>query len=158
MNYFCIYRFPFKIQTVNPVLLTTYVNSKNTYGESPLILSSKAGHLDIVNTLIRARAYLNQEDKRGMSSLAHSCNACHIEVVKTLIQAKAHVNKRIKERFLGKYKEFANSTSPLILGTKKGHLNVVNTLLQANAKVNLVISSYVSPTIPTRKVSYFANN
>ena len=127
-------------------------------GENSLIISSKSGHLNIVNALIRARASLNNEDRNGRSALAHSCEAGHIEVVKTLIQAKAQVNKRIKERFLGKYKEFADSTSPLILGTIKGHFNIVSALIQANAKVNLVILSYVQPTKPTRKVSYIANN
>ena len=57
--------------------------------ESPLVLSSREGHIEIVRALIHAKATVNREEKSAPASpLMASCSAGNLDVMRELIQAR----------------------------------------------------------------------
>jgi ankyrin repeat protein len=56
-------------------------------------LASCEGHLEVVKTLLAAKAEVNKSSDEGWTPLLGASCEGHLEVVKTLLAAKAEVNK-----------------------------------------------------------------
>jgi ankyrin repeat protein len=104
---------------------TETVNKSDACGRTPLYMASSSGYLEIVKTLITAKAEVNKSNDRGETPLYWASFNGHLEVVKTLIAAKAEVNKST-----------AYGETPLHWASFNGHHEIVKTLIAAKAEVN----------------------
>merc|ERR1719330_89810 len=59
------------------------------YGFTPLMYAAKGGYVDIVNTLLEARASLKARDEDGTTPLHISVSAGELEVCQALLTARA---------------------------------------------------------------------
>lgn len=59
-------------------------NTENYYGMNALLLSSKMGHLEIVEFLWDRCSDTNTVDQRGFNALIHAVRNNHLEIVKFL--------------------------------------------------------------------------
>ena len=62
--------------------------------QDKLVLASKEGQLDIVNSLIDAKADVDKQDKYGYTALILASRYGHLEIVNNFIGAKADVDKQ----------------------------------------------------------------
>ena len=102
------------------------VNMQNNEGFSPLMITSKYGHSDVITILLDKGAEVNMQSNNGWSSLMAACKNGHNDVVKTLLEKGAKVN-------LQNY----HGWSSLIAASHYGHNDIVNTLLDKGAEVNM---------------------
>lgn len=63
-------------------------------GATALIIASKFGYYDIVESLIDSEADINREDKRGLTALMEASSNAQAAVVKLLIDLGANLNIR----------------------------------------------------------------
>ena len=101
---------------------TETLNKSDGDGNTPLRMASYNGHLDIVKTLLAAKAEVNKSNIYGWTPLLMASQNGHLEAVKTLLAAKAEVNK-----------SNAYGSTPLLWASSNGHLEIVKTLLTAKA-------------------------
>eukprot|EP00731_Ephydatia_muelleri_P032120 Em0023g627a len=116
-------------------------------GWSPLYAASNAGHLDIVKTLIEARANVNEATKKcGWSPLYTASDAGHLDIVKTLIEAGANVNQATEVQFVGRRASRPNIKKygqyPVVLWTLE--LQVIHSLLKFSSHSFGWSSKYVA--------------
>ncbi|MET0625986.1 MAG: ankyrin repeat domain-containing protein [Pyrinomonadaceae bacterium] len=65
------------------------VNGRDEGGDTPLIVAARAGHDDVVQSLLVARADPNVKNDGGQTALAAAAAGGHDEVVRLLKQAGA---------------------------------------------------------------------
>ena len=105
--------------------IATFVNRKDSYGNTPLYNAAGSNRIKIVELLIKAGADINLAENFGETSLHFAAANGHAEVVKQLIAANANVNKANP-----------NGITPLYNAAANGHAEVVKELIAANANVN----------------------
>lgn len=105
----------------NEILQLTWTNI--SLRNVPLVISSKLGHLSIVNELLKMGANVNKDDGCN-TPLTAACKSGHLSVVRELLDAGADVNLD----YIG--------FTPLAAACENKHLNVVEELVKAGADVN----------------------
>ncbi|KAJ5910121.1 hypothetical protein N7504_004764 [Penicillium tannophilum] len=103
------------------------------WGRTALQAAAGRGHLEIVKTLIQAKAEVNAApaENDGRTALQAAAEGGHLEVMKILIEAKANVNAADRD-----------GRTALQAAAGRGHLEIVKTLIQAKADVNAAPAGY----------------
>ena len=100
------------------------INKANSYGETPLMMASINGDLEMVKTLVEGKkADLN---KSGWNPLLYACSKGRLEVAKYLVQHGADVNSTSP-----------NGSTPLIMAAMSGNEYVVKYLLDQGADLKI---------------------
>ncbi|KAM6968925.1 kinase D-interacting substrate of 220 kDa B-like isoform 2-T3 [Tautogolabrus adspersus] len=134
------------------------VDSRSDNGQTPLMVASEQGNLEIVQELIRRGSNVNLDDVDCWTALISAAKEGHIEVVRELLENNANLEHRdmggwtavmwaaykgrtdVAELLLekganpnitGQY-----SVYPIIWAAGRGHAEIVHLLLQHGAKVN----------------------
>ena len=98
------------------------VNIANDDGDTPLIMASKEGHVNVVNLLMENGAEVNKADDNDMTPLHWASYSGNLEVVQALLGAKADVDKA---RYTGQ--------TPLSRALTYNHHRVAAVLREAGA-------------------------
>jgi ankyrin repeat protein len=96
---------------------------RNAKDESPLMLASMAGMVDVCRRLIALDADVN---KTGWAPLHYAASAGHVEVVKLLLKHSAYIDA-----------ESPNKTTPLMMAAMYGNPQSVELLLEEGADASL---------------------
>ncbi|XP_051730049.1 kinase D-interacting substrate of 220 kDa B isoform X4 [Ctenopharyngodon idella] len=135
------------------------VDGRSDNGQTPLMLASEQGTLEIVQELIRRGANVNLDDVDCWSALIYAAKEGHVEVVKELLENSAYIEQRDMGGWTAltwaSYKnrvEVAKilletganpnttglqySVYPIIWAAGRGHAEIVKLLLEHEAKVN----------------------
>uniref|UniRef100_UPI0037E7D658 kinase D-interacting substrate of 220 kDa B isoform X1 n=1 Tax=Semicossyphus pulcher TaxID=241346 RepID=UPI0037E7D658 len=134
------------------------VDSRSDNGQTPLMVASEQGNLEIVQELIRRGANVNLDDVDCWTALISAAKEGHIEVVRELLENNANLEHRdmggwtalmwaaykgrtdvaqlllekgANPNITGQY-----SVYPIIWAAGRGHAEIVHLLLQHGAKVN----------------------
>jgi len=101
-------------------------NICNNQSDSPLLMASKNGHVQIVTKLLRQENNnVNQRWQHGWTALYNACLNGHEDVVDALLDANADPNICTE---IG--------TSPLMIASREGYSKIVQKLLQCNADIS----------------------
>uniref|UniRef100_A0A9J7YPD4 Kinase D-interacting substrate 220b n=1 Tax=Cyprinus carpio carpio TaxID=630221 RepID=A0A9J7YPD4_CYPCA len=135
------------------------VDGRSDNGQTPLMLASEQGSLEIVQELIRRGANVNLDDVDCWSALISAAKEGHVEVVKELLENSAYIEHRDMggwtaltwasykgrvevAKFLLESGANPNTTGqqysvyPIIWAAGRGHAEIVKLLLEHGAKVN----------------------
>uniref|UniRef100_A0A8C1YSV8 Kinase D-interacting substrate 220b n=1 Tax=Cyprinus carpio TaxID=7962 RepID=A0A8C1YSV8_CYPCA len=135
------------------------VDGRSDNGQTPLMLASEQGSLEIVQELIRRGANVNLDDVDCWSALISAAKEGHVEVVKELLENSAYIEHRDMggwtaltwasykgrvevAKFLLETGANPNTTGqqysvyPIIWAAGRGHAEIVKLLLEHGAKVN----------------------
>jgi len=96
---------------------------RNAKDESPLMLASMAGMVDVCKRLITLDADVN---KTGWTPLHYAASAGHVEVIKLLLKHSAYIDA-----------ESPNKTTPLMMAAMYGNPQSVELLLEEGADASL---------------------
>lgn len=102
------------------------INEKDYKGDSPIIIASQNGHVDIVDLLLSKGANANDEDVNGKSSVIYASESGHVNVVELLLSKGASIHKRDND----------DGLSSIISASYYGHVNVVELLLSKGANIH----------------------
>jgi ankyrin repeat protein len=86
---------------------------------TPLMEAASAGHIEIIELLLRHSADVNAQSSTGNTPLMYACAGGHVEAVKTLLKNGANVEDHNE-----------NGHTPLMEAASAGHVEV--------AKVSLI--------------------
>ncbi len=98
------------------------VNTRNRYGDTPIMLAAIKGHLPIVKQLYEAGAEINHP---GWTPLIYAATGGHSAIVEYLIGSGAFLNTASP-----------NGSSALMMAVRGSHLETVKVLLSHGADVN----------------------
>uniref|UniRef100_A0A8C5CYG3 KAP NTPase domain-containing protein n=1 Tax=Gadus morhua TaxID=8049 RepID=A0A8C5CYG3_GADMO len=153
------------------------VDGRSDNGQTPLMLASEQGSLEIVQELIRRGANVNLDDVDCWSALISGAKEGHLEVVKELLENSAYLEHRdmggwtalmwaaykgrveVCELLLenganpnttGQY-----SVYPIIWAAGRGHADIVKLLLDNGAKVNCSDKYGTTPLIWASRKGHF---
>ncbi len=101
----------------------TNVEARTAKGESPLMLASLRGHLDLVRKLITRGADVN---KTGWAPLHYAATSGHVEIMELLLENHAYIDA-----------ESPNGTTPLMMAALYGSPASVKLLLDSGADAAL---------------------
>lgn len=101
------------------------LNTKNQYGNTPLMLASEYGNQNAVKALIEAGVNINETSKDSYTPLMWACYKGHYDIVKLFIDNGVNMN----------YKDKSRKECALIIAAAKGHKENVRLLLMSGAKV-----------------------
>ena len=101
----------------------TNVEFRSPKDESPLMLASLNGHLDLVRKLIGRDADVN---KTGWTPLHYAATNGHVEIIGLLLENHAYIDA-----------ESPNGTTPLMMAAHYGSVAAVKLLLEAGADASL---------------------
>jgi uncharacterized protein len=115
----------------------THVSSRDGKGNTPLIIASGRGRVDVIRVLLEYGAQVDEETAFGLfeskSAIAWASSQGRVDVVSLLLQAGANPHfPSAKGVFLGK--------TPMMWSASQGRTDVVRVLLAAGVDVN-----YASP-------------
>ena len=97
----------------------TDLNAQSAQGESPLMLASIKGQLDLVEKMIRKGADVN---KTGWTPLHYAASTGEVEVISLLLENHAYIDA-----------ESPNGTTPLMMAGMYGTVAAVKLLLEEGA-------------------------
>ena len=101
----------------------TNVEFRTAKDESPLMLASLKGHLDLARKLIDRGADVN---KTGWTPLHYAATNGHLEIMNLLLENYAYIDA-----------ESPNGTTPLMMAAQYGSATAVKLLLEAGADASL---------------------
>jgi uncharacterized protein len=101
----------------------TNVEFRTAKDESPLMLASLKGHLELVRKLIERGADVN---KTGWAPLHYAATSGHLEIMDLLLENHAYIDA-----------ESPNGTTPLMMAAQYGTAPAVKLLLEAGADASL---------------------
>ena len=110
------------------------VNKLDQNGNTPLIIVSYFGHIDVLRFLIKAGANVNQAINGGDTPLYMAAQNGHVNVVKALVDAGGSVDQADE---IG--------TTPLSIASQQNHVNVVKALVEAGASVDQAKNNGATP-------------
>ncbi|XP_034531507.1 kinase D-interacting substrate of 220 kDa B [Notolabrus celidotus] len=153
------------------------VDSRSDNGQTPLMVASEQGSLEIVQELIRRGANVNLDDVDCWTALISAAKEGHIEVVRELLENNANLEHRdlggwtalmwaaykgrtdvaqllldkgANPNITGQY-----SVYPIIWAAGRGHAEIVHLLLQHGAKVNCSDKYGTTPLIWAARKGHF---
>jgi ankyrin repeat protein len=97
----------------------TQLNVRNTHGESPLMLLSLKGHLQLAKLLVSKQADINHP---GWTPLHYAATGGHVEIIQLLLDESAYIDA-----------ESPNGSTPLMMAARYGNLKSVQLLLDEGA-------------------------
>ena len=101
------------------------VNSRDSNGQTPLMMMDEQSTTDLVWDLLNAGAKVNLHDNDGETALMAAAAVNNVEVLKTLLDAGAKVNVTTND-----------GVTALMLAADEGHVNNVRLLILAGADIN----------------------
>jgi len=101
----------------------TNVEFRTAKDESPLMLASLRGHVDLVKKLIARGGDVN---KTGWTPLHYAATNGHLEIMNLLLENHAYIDA-----------ESPNKTTPLMMAAQYGNAAAVRLLLEAGADATL---------------------
>ena len=110
------------------------VNKLDQNGNTPLIIVSYFGHIDVLRFLIKAGANVNQAINGGDTPLYMAAQNGHVNVVKVLVDAGGSVDQADD---IG--------TTPLSIASQQNHVNMVKALVEARANGNQAKNNGATP-------------
>jgi ankyrin repeat protein len=110
------------------------VNQSFAHGQTPLILSSEKGFLEICRLLIEHGAAIDQQNVIGQSPLFISSSNCHLEICELLIERGSDIDLQNVYGF-----------SPLHASSQEGRLEVCKLLIDHGSDINLQNNDGWSP-------------
>ncbi|XP_046877337.1 kinase D-interacting substrate of 220 kDa B isoform X1 [Hypomesus transpacificus] len=154
------------------------VDGRSDNGQTPLMLASEQGSLEIVQELIRRGANVNLDDVDCWSALISAAKEGHVEVVQELLDNSAYIEHRDmggwtalmwaaykgqKEVTKVLLDNGANpnttgqqySVYPIIWAAGRGHEEIVKLLLENGAKVNCSDKYGTTPLIWAARKGHF---
>ncbi|KAJ8274986.1 hypothetical protein COCON_G00096110 [Conger conger] len=154
------------------------VDGRSDNGQTPLMLASEQGSLEIVQELIRRGANVNLDDVDCWTALISASKEGHLEVVKELLENSAYIEHRdmggwtalMWAAYKGRVEvatvlleNAANpnttgqqySVYPIIWAAGRGHSEIVSLLLQHGAKVNCSDKYGTTPLIWAARKGHF---
>ncbi|KAL0964954.1 hypothetical protein UPYG_G00274860 [Umbra pygmaea] len=154
------------------------VDGRSDNGQTPLMLASEQGSLDIVQELIRRGANVNLDDVDCWSALICAAKEGHVEVVKELLENSAYIEHRDMggwtalmwaaykgclevTKILLENGANPNTTGqqysvyPIIWASGRGHAEIVQLLLENGAKVNCSDKYGTTPLIWAARKGHF---
>ena len=102
------------------------LNAQNHDNETPLMVATKNGRLEMVSELIKAKADLNLKDKAHRTALHWAVRNNHPKIVTELIEAQASLNE-----------QDIDGNTPLMLAVQHGNLVLVHMLIVDGANLNI---------------------
>ena len=105
--------------------LAVNVNFPNRFGDTALCLSSRRGHLEMVEFLLKNGADVNVAGQYGYTALHWAARKGYHEIAKVLIKNNSNVSA------ISKLKR-----TPLHMATINNHFNVIQTLIQNGADLH----------------------
>lgn len=144
------------------------VDSKNTEGQTPLMIAAQEGDLSVVNGLLAYEASPNVQDNDGWTAAMHAVRTNDPKIFRLLGKYKADFNIMNQDDMtalaLAVFQNKANAAvamldnqadpnlkmgkaeyNALMLAVKKGNLQMAQTLLQYQAKPNAQNAGGVTP-------------
>lgn len=110
------------------------INSPNKYGETPLLIASKAGKPHIIKKLIAKGASTKNKNNTGNNALHIASSNGNYKIIRLLIDLGFDINK-----------PNPHGGTPLILAIQGRHLATVKLLIKLGADVNLSPKTAISP-------------
>ncbi|CAE7588554.1 unnamed protein product [Symbiodinium sp. CCMP2592] len=99
-------------------------NAPDRLGSTALLCAAAAGHPELIQPLLDARAQVEVHSRFGATALMGAARAGHLEVVEALVKARAQLEAR-NER----------GDTALLVAATNGQLKVVESLLTAGAQL-----------------------
>ncbi|XP_021455800.2 kinase D-interacting substrate of 220 kDa B isoform X5 [Oncorhynchus mykiss] len=154
------------------------VDGRSDNGQTPLMLASEQGSIEIVQELIRRGANVNLDDVDCWSALICAAKEGHVDVVKELLESSAYMEHRdmggwtalMWTAYKGRVEvtkvlldNGANpnttgqqySVYPIIWAAGRGHAEIVQVLLENGAKVNCSDKYGTTPLIWAARKGHF---
>ncbi|XP_023855356.1 kinase D-interacting substrate of 220 kDa B isoform X4 [Salvelinus sp. IW2-2015] len=154
------------------------VDGRSDNGQTPLMLASEQGSIEIVQELIRRGANVNLDDVDCWSALICAAKEGHVDVVKELLDSSAYMEHRdmggwtalMWTAYKGRVEvtkvlldNGANpnttgqqySVYPIIWAAGRGHAKIVQVLLENGAKVNCSDKYGTTPLIWAARKGHF---
>nr|XP_029533127.1 kinase D-interacting substrate of 220 kDa B-like isoform X5 [Oncorhynchus nerka] len=154
------------------------VDGRSDNGQTPLMLASEQGSIEIVQELIRRGANVNLDDVDCWSALICAAKEGHVDVVKELLESSAYMEHRdmggwtalMWTAYKGRVEvtkvlldHGANpnttgqqySVYPIIWAAGRGHAEIVQVLLENGAKVNCSDKYGTTPLIWAARKGHF---
>jgi len=110
------------------------VDQMNVYGATPLYISAKNGHLEVMKLLLAIGKDVGQTNINGATLLYVAAREGKLDVVKYLLANGADVDQADKK-----------GATPLYIAAQEGHLEVVKWLLANKANVDHADKSGAAP-------------
>ena len=127
-------------------------------GMTALMKACRGGHVDIVDSLLSAKANVNLQDKNGLTALMTASQYGHISIIHKLLKANANPhllksngsNALMIASFYGHYnvvdilvskkveQQRRDGWNALMFACQKGHLEIVELLLKEQADLNII--------------------
>ena len=101
----------------------TNVEFRTAKDESPLMLASLRGHMDLARKLVERGADVN---KTGWTPLHYAATNGHLKIMELLLEHHAYIDA-----------ESPNKTTPLMMAAQYGTVSAVKLLLEAGADATL---------------------
>ena len=101
----------------------TQLNVRNAHGESPLMLVSLKGHLQLAKLLVSRQADINHP---GWTPLHYAATGGHVEIIQLLLDESAYIDA-----------ESPNGSTPLMMAARYGNAKSVQLLLNEGADVEV---------------------
>jgi len=102
------------------------VNSRDSDGETPLIIAAWTNKIESVRVLLQAGADVNAKDNDGYTSLIAAAQYGYTDIVKLLLDWDADINAQTND-----------GLTALMRAVSRGHIATVRTLLSRNANVRI---------------------
>ena len=101
------------------------IEKKDKKGNTPLLISSSSGHLEIVKYLLNKKANINIQDKLGNTPLNLSLQRGHLNIAKFLLENKVNVELHNK-----------SNSNPLLTASANGYFDIIKILLTFKPNLN----------------------
>lgn len=124
------------------------INIKNDDGETPLLIASSKGNINMVNLLLnRGKSNIfscskfkapnvNEKSTNGSTALMRATGKGYTEIVKALLAKGANVNIKTDGDF-----------TALMIAAQNGYVDIINALLRKGADINTKIDNGPTPLI-----------
>ncbi|XP_076445095.1 uncharacterized protein LOC143283004 [Babylonia areolata] len=107
--------------------LKTLINTRDRYGNSPLHIAVRRGHLDIVKELLKRGAAINSKNEEKQTPLHLAAKLGRTNIVREIVGREKPAK--------GLHDEDNDANTPLHLAAQCGHSQVVQVLLELGANV-----------------------
>ena len=102
------------------------INAGNNALSTSLYIAAQAGHVEIVEMLLAAKADIHSRDDKGMTPLHGAASNGRAQTLEYLISSGADIGAVSKQ-----------GATPLYLAAKNGHTEVIRALIAAGANENM---------------------